>query len=246
MISSRLRPPPGRLLAIACLCAAVLFGMANQAQATPLAPGQPLGATPDAIAAGPATLTVLADQTAMYTLTNVGGTVVGMGTVREMVVKGDTLTNSTPGGLDFMFQITSTMGTISQATLTSYASFTTDVAAVSALTQNPNLPGAHQFATDTAGGVVVGNVTRQGNGVGVSYGFNDANFGAGTISQIMLIRTNALSWDGLGTVALVDGGSGNTVAFEPTPEPASLTMLGIGLVGMAGYGCYRRRKAATL
>jgi PEP-CTERM motif len=47
-------------------------------------------------------------------------------------------------------------------------------------------------------------------------------------------------------------GTGNSqgilhITFSPssTPEPASVTLLGIGIVGLAGYGWRRRKQAAT-
>jgi hypothetical protein len=239
----------GRLLALACICAA-LSAVANPAMATPLPVGGSVAA--DANPASPAagTLTPPLDRTLNYTLKDSGGNTIGTGTVREELYSNDTSNGQTAGNITLAFQLTATSGTISQATMTVYTNFSTNVSVAragngGATDQNTYLLAANKFTADTPGGVVVGNVTRSGLGNAVSFGFNDGNFSAGTTSQVMIIRTNAVTFDSLGTVALVDGGSGNVIAWEPTPEPASLTMLGIGLIGMAGYGWHRRRQAAA-
>jgi hypothetical protein len=227
-----------------------VLSVLNPAVAAPLAPGG--SAANDGIPAAVdgnanvthAPLTVVVDKTVNYTLKDSGGNTQATGTVQEMVVKGDTSNGQSANQLDFMFQIHSTTGTISQATATVYRNFTVDASMVTGATQNANLPLSDQFAATTVGGVPVGNITRSGLGDNVSFGFSDANFGPGTTSVVMLIRTNATTFDALGTFGLVDGGSGNVAAWEPTPEPASLLLLSIGALGMGGYAWRKRRLAA--
>jgi hypothetical protein len=74
-------------------------------------------------------------------------------------------------------------------------------------------------------------------------------FGAGPLlnpgqtSDWLLVQTNATIVDG-GGMSLIDSGSTNVFTYGPTaiPEPATLIMLGSGLVGLAGY--VRRRRHA--
>jgi PEP-CTERM motif len=90
-----------------------------------------------------------------------------------------------------------------------------------------------------------------------------ANSAAGNVGS-GLAPTNFFGWIGTGSETLnsaqisagVSGSLDNIEAFgdpgggggggpPPNPEPASMTLLAIGIVGMAAYGLKRRKKAAA-
>jgi hypothetical protein len=56
----------------------------------------------------------------------------------------------------------------------------------------------------------------------------------GQSSSVLVISTTATSYS-LGNAELLDGGSVTVAAFQPAPEPASLALIGGGLLLLAGF-----------
>ena len=59
---------------------------------------------------------------------------------------------------------------------------------------------------------------------------------SGKGSATLIIETNAKSYTN-GLISIQDGSAGTGTAFQPTatPEPASMFLLGAGLIGIGGF-----------
>ena len=151
MTTARFHSPPVRLLAIACLCAAVLFGVAGPAQAATLLPGKSIGND-----SAPANTTLLGavlpgGDTGYvgYSLKDAFGVTIGTGLVREIVISDP---SNGLGGLDFLYQFKVATGTVGSVTMTNFTGFKkpTPSVAVDATVQNIFGPSAFGLPGSTA------------------------------------------------------------------------------------------------
>src|SRR5437660_557591 len=136
MIAVRFRAWAGRRLALACLGAAILSGAALPAHAGPLPAGGSV--KNDSVPASAGAGSLKADSGPLpYILKDAFGTVVGSGTVREIVISDP---SNALGGLDYLIQFSVATGTVGSISTTSYKGFTTDASAVDSSVQNPKNP----------------------------------------------------------------------------------------------------------
>jgi hypothetical protein len=193
--------------------------MVSTAFAIPLAPGASV--VPTGVAS-PGT-TLLATITSSFSGTDINNVVWFTGTLTQWV-------RSSATGLVFEYQFTNdstSRNTIKSLATTDFTNWTTNVNSTGLVANS---------------GAVPSTISRDSSGSTVSAGIY--NLIQGGTSQLLWIQTNAWYYT-LGSTSLLDGGTASVRTYAPTiPEPGSFALLGMGLLGMIGYGKARFGKKA--
>jgi hypothetical protein len=152
------------------------------------------------------------------------------GTFQEFVAL-DPTNNTT---MDFLYQFRDVTGdAIGRMTATGYTGFGTDVGYDPVETMTVFFPGPY---------VIPDTVARSGSGDTISYDFaGNGGVPNGSVSEMLVINTNATSYALNGSVNFIDGGIASMVVYAPTttPEPASLGLL---LGGLFAAGLFFARR----
>jgi hypothetical protein len=210
--------------------------------ATPLAPGTSV--LPNDVTAGTVG-TLLAEMTANFNTTASGATVAGS-LISAVFDEGD--------GLDFYYQVVSnnTSNTnINNEANVNFAGWVTGVAYRTDGGSLCGIPGAdctQNGGTDpfTDGTVLPVGADRSLDGITVQFDFVPPSTSAiapGQTSNVLIIQTDARNYTA-GNSGLIFGPTVTVASFEPAsgvPEPASLALIGGGLLLLAGFRKYAKR-----
>jgi hypothetical protein len=221
-----------RLIAAAALVAGALYG-SPCAQATSLLPNKTvtLPSTTSSLADG----SIVSSGSTSLTSGDGGYTA----SLNYAVYK-----ESVSGMIDFLFQVVNSSNSIDSAislSASTFAGVKTSVYNVSP--SDANLSGS---LFDSSGSVLASSASRSGGSgkdKNVSFSFPAPNDVApGSASVVLEIQTNSKSFKkGKTSLLGVEGVSFNT--FAPSPEPASLVLLGGCFAGLGGAFGWRRWRA---
>ncbi len=225
--------PVRSLLCLASTLA--VLGLASPAKASPVPPSL---ISPTAVA--------LATTSDPFVLGPVSSRT--SGTITEWVVQGN---QANPALLSFIFQIQATGGTagapgVEHLSVIDFTNFTSTLS--QAILGTPTAtPGA------VVGTIPSTNGTVSPDGSTVDFDFATHTLITGTNSLLLVVDTNATTFDFNGLMNLIDGTTGSFAAYEPagtpfvsTPEPASALLLASCFLSVGGFGAIRRwRKDGT-
>ena len=218
------------------LLAAIAFALASGASAYPLTGTTALTDGSNALpgnATGDDPGTLLADLSEAWSFTTTAGTT--SGTLRTAVFM------ESSGTLDFYYQLSndaSSKTSIGRESNTNFDGFLTSVGF-----RTDGSSDAMLAPAGFANGTMPPDLTDRSSGV-VGFSFSLAvgdKVAPGETSNILIISTNARNFTA-GNAELLDGGSVTVAAFQPAtvPEPATMALLGGGLLALAGIRRYRR------
>jgi hypothetical protein len=154
------------------------------------------------------------------------------------------------GTLDFYYQVTndpSSATALARMTATNFSGWMTDA--------GYRTDGGTLTGTSFVNGTTVP-VTADSNADGSVIGFSfyppttpPTEICAGCSSYVLVISTDATNFS-LGNASIIDGGTDTVSAFQPaaattTPEPASLGLMGFGLIGLVTV-CKRSKRVRSL
>jgi hypothetical protein len=210
--------------------------VSSESQATPLFPGGNVSVTTET--ALPAGSFFFGPETLAITGVNALGQTRFTGNLTFAVYR-----ESATGFLDFLYQYqnnASSRDAVQHVSTTDFSlPFTTDVRTITA-----TAPTGF-----TLGTTVAADATRStGTGGVVSFDFPTPNSVApGTTSEILVIDTNATNIVP-GTTNIINGAIATVITQAPrnSPEPATLTLFGGGLLGLAGLFGRRWWKGSQL
>jgi hypothetical protein len=218
----------GGLVAVALLAVAV-----PSAWATPLPPGGTVSGSASGNVLPTYTGTVTASvpfQNASFAFQSQSGENIGF--VSSAVVK------SASGGLDFIYQVNVSLGRITGLAIGSFGNITTDVFQT---LDNSNLHNTNQYFP---GNVSVASYDRSsGTGNTIDVAFSGSGVGAEQASFLVIVHTNSSSYT-LSQLKVTSMGQFLGIqTLAPVPEPATILLWTVTLVGFAGFiGCRKLRR----